>query len=162
MDIIERIQEIINYEGLNVSSFAKKIGVVDQSIRGIVVQRRNKPGYEIISKIIQTFDWINAEWLITGKGEMIKSVSNNQTAPMPSLAELVQYLREKDSKIEQLIEEKTELKIRFDFATKQAAYQQQQSAPTGTERPTGDKVKDSTEMDKEERRYIRPQSYSSR
>ena len=41
MDIIDRLQEIIDYAGLNVSSFAKKIGVVDQTIRGIVVQRRN-------------------------------------------------------------------------------------------------------------------------
>ena len=67
MDIIDRLQEIIDYAGLNVSSFAKKIGVVDQTIRGIVVQRRNKPGFDILAKILQTFTWINAEWLITGK-----------------------------------------------------------------------------------------------
>lgn len=47
MDIIDRLQEIINYSDLNVSSFAKKIGVVDQTIRGIVVQMRNKPGFDI-------------------------------------------------------------------------------------------------------------------
>ncbi len=115
MDIIDRIQQIINKEGLNVSSFARRIGVVDQSVRGIVVQRRNNPGYEIIYKIIQTFDWVDAEWLITGKGEMTKSVSerNQQTH---SLGELVQYLREKDKRIEQLIEEKTELKIKFEIS----------------------------------------------
>ncbi len=117
MDIIDRIQEIISKEGLNVSSFARRIGVVDQSVRGIVVQRRNNPGYEIICKIVQTFDWVDAEWLITGKGEMIKSNSdkNQQTH---SLGELVQYLREKDRKIEQLIEEKTELKIKFEISRK--------------------------------------------
>lgn len=32
MDIIDRLQEIITYEGMNVSSFAKKIGVFDQTI----------------------------------------------------------------------------------------------------------------------------------
>ena len=52
MDIIDRLQEIIDYAGLNVSSFAKKIGVVDQTIRGIVVQRRNKPGFDILAKIL--------------------------------------------------------------------------------------------------------------
>ena len=36
MEIIERIQQIIDHENLNISSFAKKIGVVDQTIRGIV------------------------------------------------------------------------------------------------------------------------------
>ena len=79
MDIIDRLQEIIDYAGLNVSSFAKKIGVVDQTIRGIVVQRRNKPGFDILAKILQTFTWINAEWLITGKGEMIKQETTAKT-----------------------------------------------------------------------------------
>ena len=110
MDIIDRLQEIIDYAGLNVSSFAKKIGVVDQTIRGIVVQRRNKPGFDILAKILQTFTWINAEWLITGKGEMIKQETTAKTENSPSLTELIQYLREKDLKIEKLIEEKTELK----------------------------------------------------
>ena len=80
MDIIDRLQEIINYSDLNVSSFAKKIGVVDQTIRGIVVQRRNKPGFDILAKILQTFTWVDAEWLITGKGEMIKQKTTMQTA----------------------------------------------------------------------------------
>ena len=46
MEIIERVQKIIDKEGLNVSSFAKRIAVVDQTVRGIVVQRRNKPGFD--------------------------------------------------------------------------------------------------------------------
>lgn len=118
MDIIDRLQEIIDYAGLNVSSFAKKIGVVDQTIRGIVVQRRNKPGFDILAKILQTFTWIDAEWLITGKGEMIKQENPAKTENSPSLTELIQYLREKDLKIEKLIEEKTELKIKFEMAKK--------------------------------------------
>ena len=83
MDIIDRLQEIIDYAGLNVSSFAKKIGVVDQTIRGIVVQRRNKPGFDILAKILQTFTWINAEWLITGKGEMIKQETTAKNREQP-------------------------------------------------------------------------------
>lgn len=121
MDIIDRLQEIIDYAGLNVSSFAKKIGVVDQTIRGIVVQRRNKPGFDILAKILQTFTWINAEWLITGKGEMIKQETTAKTENSPSLTELIQYLREKDLKIEKLIEEKTELKIKFEMAKNKCA-----------------------------------------
>ena len=118
MDIIDRLQEIINYSDLNVSSFAKKIGVVDQTIRGIVVQRRNKPGFDILAKILQTFTWVDAEWLITGKGEMIKQKTTTKTENSPSLAELIQYLREMDLKIERLIEEKTELKVKVEMAKK--------------------------------------------
>ncbi len=119
MDIIERLQEVIAHEGLTVSAFARKIGVVDQTIRGIVIQRRNKPSFDILEKIIQTFNWINAEWLITGNGEMVKDSPNSKEKPdSPEMIELIKYLREKDEKIEKLIEEKTELKIRFDL-TKQ-------------------------------------------
>ena len=129
MDIIDRLQEIIDYAGLNVSSFAKKIGVVDQTIRGIVVQRRNKPGFDILAKILQTFTWINAEWLITGKGEMIKQETTSKTENSPSL---IQYLREKDLKIEKLIEEKTELKIKFEMAKKTNVQKEEQirTSPT--------------------------------
>ena len=132
MDIIDRLQEIIDYAGLNVSSFAKKIGVVDQTIRGIVVQRRNKPGFDILAKILKTFTWINAEWLITGKGEMIKQETTAKTENSPSLTELIQYLREKDLKIEKLIEEKTELKIKFEMAKKTNVQKEEQirTSPT--------------------------------
>lgn len=130
MDIIDRLQEIIDYADLNVSSFAKKIGVVDQTIRGIVVQRRNKPGFDILSKILQTFTWVNAEWLITGKGEMVKQENAPRTENSPSLTELIQYLREKDLKIEKLIEEKTELKIKFEMAKKTGVPKEEQSPLT--------------------------------
>lgn len=129
MDIIERLQEIIHYADLNVSSFAKKIGVVDQTIRGIVVQKRNKPGLDLLSKILQTFTWIDAEWLITGKGEMLKCQTTAKTENNPSLTELIQYLREKDLKIEQLIEEKTELKVKFEMTQKANVQKEEQVRP---------------------------------
>ena len=136
MDIIDRLQEIIDYTGLNVSSFAKKIGVVDQTIRGIVVQKRNKPGFDILAKILQTFTWIDAEWLITGKGEMIKQETTVKTESNPSLTELIQYLREKDLKIEKLIEEKTELKIKFEMAKKRIVQKEEQIHTPSTPQDT--------------------------
>lgn len=72
MDIIERIEKIIEHEGLSVSAFARKVGVGDQTIRGIVVQHRNKPGFDLINKIVRACDWLNVEWLVTGEGEMEK------------------------------------------------------------------------------------------
>ena len=116
MDIIERIQQIIVHEGLNVSSFSRKIGVGDQTIRGIVVQKRNNPGYDVIAKIIQTFNWVDPEWLITGQGEMIKKTLLNKDENTNTLTELVEYLREKDVKIEKLIEEKAEYKFKYEMA----------------------------------------------
>ena len=117
LEIIERIQQIIDHENLNISSFAKKIGVVDQTIRGIVIQKRNKPGYDLIVKILQTFNWVDPEWLILGKGEIQKANkgTGNSVYDTASLKELIDYLKEKDDKIEKLIEEKTELKIKYNM-----------------------------------------------
>ena len=91
-----------------------------------------KRQFDILAKILQTFTWINAEWLITGKGEMIKQETTAKTENSPSLTELIQYLREKDLKIEKLIEEKTELKIKFEMAKKTNVQKEEQirTSPT--------------------------------
>jgi hypothetical protein len=111
MDICDRINLIIEKEGLTVASFARKIGTGDQTVRGCVVQRRNKPSYEFIAKIIQTFNWLNPRWFITGEGEMMMTKNETQ----PSLDSLINYLREKDEKIEKLIEEKTLLRAKCEI-----------------------------------------------
>lgn len=104
MDIIERINAIIVTEGLNVASFARKIGMGDQTIRGIVVQRRNNPSFEVLSRIIEAFPNVDAKWLLTGRGMM------QIPQHIGSMAEFINYLREKDTRIEQLIAENQELK----------------------------------------------------
>ena len=114
MDIIERLQKIIEHENLSVSAFARKIGVVDQTIRGIVVQKRNKPSFDMLVKILQTFDWLSAEWLIMGKGSMEKTKPTEKTDDSQQLIEFMKYLREKDEKIELLIKEMTELKAKYE------------------------------------------------
>lgn len=71
--IFDRIAQIIEIECNGVpAQFAKKIGSKDQTVRNIVVNRRSFPGYEMLLKIIQSIDWINPDWLITGRGEMRK------------------------------------------------------------------------------------------
>ncbi|MBM6655834.1 helix-turn-helix transcriptional regulator [Bacteroides mediterraneensis] len=118
MDIIERLQKIIEHENLSVSAFARKIGVVDQTIRGIVVQKRNKPSFDMLVRILQTFDWLSAEWLIMGKGSMEKTKPTEKTDDSQQLIEFMKYLREKDEKIELLIKEMTELKAKYDIVSK--------------------------------------------
>lgn len=115
MDIIERLQKVIEYEGLTVSSFARRIGVGDQTVRGIVVQKRNKPGYDLIYRIAQTFEWLSIEWLITGNGEMKKKATHDgvrNASQELSLKELVDYLKEKDRRIEALLCENVRLEMR--------------------------------------------------
>lgn len=120
MDICDRINQIIEKEGLTTASFARKIGVGDQTVRSVVVLKRNKPGYDFLLKISQTFEWLNTDWLITGLGEMEvkKGVENVTKIDYSSnyddiIKNLITYLHEKDTKIEQLVEEKTMWRFKY-------------------------------------------------
>lgn len=114
MDINDRINKIIEHENLSIAAFSRKIGVGDQTVRAVCVLKRNKPGFEFLSKIVQTFVWINPFWLLTGEGDMENKKCNEQQqfSNFNNLTEIITYLREKDKRIEELIQEKTELSIR--------------------------------------------------
>lgn len=73
--------------------------------------RRNKPGFDFIMKIVQTFDWLNAHWLITGEGDMIceNLLTMGGGKEDPSIEALLTLIREKDKRIEQLIRENATL-----------------------------------------------------
>ena len=67
----DQIQEILRREDLTSSQFADRIGVQRSSVSH-VLSGRNKPGFDFIHKILDAFPGINAEWLITGFGDMYK------------------------------------------------------------------------------------------
>ena len=63
--IIDRIKKIISDNGLTNSSFADKIGVPRSSISH-VLSGRNNPSLNLIIKILQSFDGISANYLLSG------------------------------------------------------------------------------------------------
>jgi transcriptional regulator with XRE-family HTH domain len=65
----DQIQEILKREKLTSAQFADRIGVQRSSVSH-VISGRNKPGFDFIRKILEAFTEINADWLITGSGEM--------------------------------------------------------------------------------------------
>lgn len=67
----QRIIEIMNHLGLSKTSFANEIGV-SQPVITHISTGRNKPGLDILQKILIKYPEVNAEWLITGKGSKIK------------------------------------------------------------------------------------------
>ncbi|EFZ36964.1 peptidase S24-like protein [Hoylesella oralis ATCC 33269] len=74
MDINKRFEAIINsvYKG-NQSAFAKAIGVTPTVIANVVGTRQGKPSFDVITKICANAN-VSAEWLLTGEGDMLKSV----------------------------------------------------------------------------------------
>lgn len=126
MDICERIKTLIESQNMNIAAFARKIGVGDQTIRGVVVQKRNKPGYDVILKIVQTFEWLNVEWLITGKGDMRKGAepSGEESEPDMNMKLFLDYLRKKDEKIEKLLEENITMRLQLNVPERRANMEQ--------------------------------------
>lgn len=73
MDIRERLQIIVDtvFNGSR-RGFASKIGVVPGTIDNVLGKRASKPSVDILEKIMQSIDGIDAEWLLTGNNRMFK------------------------------------------------------------------------------------------
>jgi transcriptional regulator with XRE-family HTH domain len=69
----------MNRLGLSATKFADEIEVQRSGISHIL-SGRNQPSYDFMVKILTRFADINAEWLILGKGAMLKS-ENTFTIP---------------------------------------------------------------------------------
>lgn len=88
MTINERLSLLIKALGLNNNSFAKKLDVNPAVTFNIIEGRRTKPSYDLLEKIVFTFDNINLYWLLKGEGDMfrqnltpLKPAANTETAP---------------------------------------------------------------------------------
>lgn len=68
----DRLLLFLNKENISATTLADEIGVQRSSISHII-SGRNNPSYDFIYKMITRYEHINAEWLITGKGDMYKS-----------------------------------------------------------------------------------------
>lgn len=66
----DRIELIFKEFRLSSAQFADSIGVQRSSISHIL-SGRNKPSYDFIHKILLKYPNINANWLITGQGDML-------------------------------------------------------------------------------------------
>ena len=72
MEIKDRIRMIMEREKVPPRVFAETIGV-QQSTLSHILNDRNKPSLEVVMKVHQTYSYVNLEWLLYGKGEMITS-----------------------------------------------------------------------------------------
>lgn len=102
-NILSRIQQIADHENIKITALERKIG----ASKGVLSRAINS-GTDIQSKWIQiiaeNYPHYNVEWLITGKGEMLKSVLPGEKISDKTLDRLIE-------EIKRLIEENTILKI---------------------------------------------------
>lgn len=68
----ERIIQFLRDMNLTSTKFADEIGVQRSSISHIL-SGRNKPSFDFIEKMLIAYPEIDAQWLITGKGNMLSN-----------------------------------------------------------------------------------------
>jgi chromosome segregation ATPase len=106
---MKHLLQYIDFKGLTIHNFEKKIGIrgsLDKAIK----QNTNVRG-DIFTKIIEEFEDINPEWLITGKGEMLRGVEEkkeNCNEKLKPLQEQLQFKEEQLSFYKEKIEMLTE------------------------------------------------------
>lgn len=83
MDIKDRIRLIMERENMTAGTFADSIGV-QQSTLSHVTSGRNRPSLDVVMKVHQTYRYVNLEWLLYGKGEMINENSSISSVPAAS------------------------------------------------------------------------------
>ncbi len=68
--INDRIHRLIQVLNMNPTSFSDSLNVSVTVIFNIIKGRRSKPSYDLINKMLTTYEKLNAEWLIKGNGSM--------------------------------------------------------------------------------------------
>lgn len=101
----DRIIQFLSENNLTSTKFADKIGVQRSSISHIL-SGRNKPSFDFIEKMLLAYPELNAQWLITGKGNMFSNRPTlfNQTTENKS----EENLTSRESHIQNLSDNYTE------------------------------------------------------
>ncbi|SNR14527.1 hypothetical protein [Tenacibaculum jejuense] len=66
----KRVEEIIVFKNMNISSFEEKIKVSNNSI-GTAIRRKASFKSNVLNKILNSFPDINPTWLLTGRDDML-------------------------------------------------------------------------------------------
>lgn len=69
--INERIKDVMDYFNLTVTEFSERLSI-PKSTFATILSKDSEPKAKFLNSIIEEFDTISAEWLLLGKGNMIK------------------------------------------------------------------------------------------
>lgn len=72
----ERFKQLLKEKNLTAARFAELIQV-NASAMSHILNGRNKPGFDVLEKIVQAFPDVNLNWLISGQGNIYNSVPQN-------------------------------------------------------------------------------------
>lgn len=67
----DRILKVMEHEGMTPSKFAETIGI-QRSAMSHIISGRNNPSLDVLLKVLGHFTYVDTDWLLFGKGEMIR------------------------------------------------------------------------------------------
>jgi transcriptional regulator with XRE-family HTH domain len=80
----ERIIEFLKTENKSSAQFALEIGVQPSSISHIL-SGRNNPSLDFIMKMLSKYPDLSADWLLFGKGQMLREITPGDLFNAPSM-----------------------------------------------------------------------------
>lgn len=104
MSVQERIRKIADelFNG-NISAFCRAVDVKQPTMNTILGERQSKPSYDVLSSIVNAEALnISAQWLLTGKGEMLKSSSSKEESAPITNERLLSIIESQQRTIENL------------------------------------------------------------
>lgn len=101
----ERIIQFLSENNLTSTRFADVIGVQRSSISHIL-SGRNKPSFDFIEKMLVAYPDLNAQWLITGKGNMF---TNQHSLFTKDEDQTINNLTQRESNIQNLNDQSTDI-----------------------------------------------------
>ena len=110
--IKDRVIQLIEYKRIAKEAFYVKIGMTSANFRGMA--KKTPLNSTAIENILSEIPDVNPIWLLTGKGNMISSKITADN-------DLIVYLKEKDKKIEELLQENIRLKIELEQSKNSSA-----------------------------------------
>lgn len=66
-----RIKQIMDNEDMSPAQFADRLNI-NRAVISHILNGRNNPSLDVVTKILTDFDYISPEWLISGKGSIYK------------------------------------------------------------------------------------------
>lgn len=85
ISIGQRFTQLIQHLGLSKNAFAQSLDKTATVIQHLV-DERNKPGYDLLCKVFETYPNVSKDWLLLGQGSMmISPASPPATASGPPL-----------------------------------------------------------------------------
>lgn len=115
----ERLKYFIEYLGISTRNFEQKISVSNGLIARFLAKNTTIQS-NILSKICDTYPDLNPDWLITGKGDMLRG-SVPAAAPDSTLDRLLERIEDLARENGQLQAENAELRKKLARAEEKAA-----------------------------------------